>query len=399
MQLRHFLFLTSLVFSLNVFSVEQKEWTFLVFINGHNNLSGYGDRNIRDMEKTGSTDQLNILVEWGSEKTNITKRLYVKKSTNSSVVTSPAVMEFPNYDMGNYRNFIDFVKWGVQNYPAKKYFVTIWNHGSGWHKSGSLLLNNLAPISATDISYDDHTGNKITTEQMGLALQEISQLLGRKVDIYGSDACLMQMIEIGAEIQSSVDVMLGSQELEPGEGWPYAPFIKKWAMQPTMNAEDVSRLLTSEYLKAYSKGGEYREVEDVTLSAVRLQQSSDVYKAIKNLGQNLMQLSDADKAKTRQATIYSTKFAYSDYVDLGDFAFQLKKLNLSSAVNQSAQEIIQSLKKYVISSQNGEYYPRATGISIWIPTRAHAEQQRYNQLQFSKETQWNEFLIALGRIN
>ncbi len=74
--------------------------------------------------------------------------------------------------MGDYKNFIDFVMWGVQKFPAKKYFVVIWNHGSGWHSLMNLLSrskHNHSPTS--DISHDDYTGNKITTVEMGYAFR------------------------------------------------------------------------------------------------------------------------------------------------------------------------------------------------------------------------------------
>jgi len=111
----------------------QKEWTFLLFLNGHNNLSSYGDMNIKDMEKSGSTDQVNYVVEWGSASDVNNKRMLIQKSTNPSQVTSPVVMSVPNVDMGDVKNLVDFVKWGVDNYPAKHYFLAVWNHGSGWH--------------------------------------------------------------------------------------------------------------------------------------------------------------------------------------------------------------------------------------------------------------------------
>ena len=42
----------------------RKEWTFLIFLNGNNNLNRFGRDNLIDMEKVGSTDQLNIVVQW-----------------------------------------------------------------------------------------------------------------------------------------------------------------------------------------------------------------------------------------------------------------------------------------------------------------------------------------------
>ncbi len=61
------------------------------------------------MEKVGSTKDLNVVVEWGSESTTKTKRLYIQKSANPKKVMSPSVMEMENHDMGDYKNFIQFI--------------------------------------------------------------------------------------------------------------------------------------------------------------------------------------------------------------------------------------------------------------------------------------------------
>ena len=142
---------------------KMKEWNFLVFINGKNSLDSFGPMNINQMEQVGSNDNMNIIVEWGSTRNPGVKRLLVQKDNNTSDVTSPVVQNLGNVDMGDYKELVRFVDWANQNYPAKKYFIVVWNHGNGWHFTGA--NNNGAP-TIQDISYDDQTGNKITTEQL-----------------------------------------------------------------------------------------------------------------------------------------------------------------------------------------------------------------------------------------
>lgn len=365
-----------------------KEWTFLVFINGHNNLSSFADMNIKDMEKTGSSDKVNLVVEWGSASSNMTKRLLVRKSTNPNKVTSPSVMEMPNHDMGDYKNLMDFISWGVKTYPAKKYFIAVWNHGSGWHRTAK-------GMSARDISFDDNTGNFITTEQLGLVLQESAKIIGRPVDIYGSDACLMQMIEVAGEFKGSVDIMVGSQELEPGEGWPYAPFIQKWISKPTLTASEVSVLLSKEYQDAYS-GGVYGHKPDTTFSAVDLRKLPTLYASLTTLQSSLRALDTAQFAQVKKAISNSMSFYYSDYVDLGDFLANTQALSFSSGIEglSSSQS---ALKEVVITADNGDNFFRASGLSIWLPTYVMPELDRYDNLEFSKATGWNELVRQVLR--
>ena len=155
MQLR----ICTIIFSLLIFQVsnvfaEEKEWTFLVFLNAHNNLDSYGDMNIKQMEKIGSSEKINIVVQWASLSAETTKSLYIVKSENPEEIVSPVVDDPGLVDMGNYENLIEFVHWGIEKYPAKHYLVAVWNHGSGWHKQN---------FSATDISFDDISNHSLTS--------------------------------------------------------------------------------------------------------------------------------------------------------------------------------------------------------------------------------------------
>src|SRR4051794_5303634 len=72
-----------------------KEWTFLIFLNGNNNLDPFGKMNIKQMEKIGSTDQVNIVVQWASAARKSTaQRLYINKDPSGlSDVVSPVIQE------------------------------------------------------------------------------------------------------------------------------------------------------------------------------------------------------------------------------------------------------------------------------------------------------------------
>lgn len=372
--------------AVNVFAANaQKEWTFLVFINGHNNLSSYADMNIIDMEKTGSTNDVNLLVEWGSTKTTKTKRLYVQKSTNPQKVTSPTVMEMDNHDMGDYRNLVSFIDWGVKNYPAKHYFVAVWNHGSGWNKT------TLKPM---DISFDDNTGNHITTEELGLAMSEAKKIIGHNVDIYGSDACLMQMIEVAGEMKDSVDYFVGSQDVEPGEGWPYAPFIKKWTDAPMSTPAQISVLLSKEYLAAYS-GGVYGK-RSVTFAAWDMSKLDGLYASIKELGQSLRNLTNDQVKQLKTTATNAMSFTYSEFVDLGDFVKRAKALTFGKDI-AGIDKVTAGIKEVVLSTDNSSSFASATGLSIWIPTYSSSDQTRYDNLSFSKATQWNEVTRLISK--
>lgn len=366
----------------------EKEWTFLLFLNGHNNLSSYGDMNLKDMEKSGSTDQVNYIVEWGKSGDKVNRRLRVEKSKDPSKVTSPTVMTLNNVDMGDYKNLIEFVRWGVKAYPAKHYFIAVWNHGSGWKR--------LAPgqVQARDISYDDVSGNHITTEQLGLALAESKQIIGHNVDVYGSDACLMQMAEVATQFKDSVDYVAGSEETEPGQGWPYAPFMQKWGATPTQTPAEITKLLSQEYTKAYN-GGVYGN-QSVTFSAIDMSKMDAVINSTRALATHLKSLDNASlKAIKTAVTNNVLNFYYSDYADYADF---LKKVDALSIRHDSKlfSAVANDIKSLVLSVDSTSSFKDAGGLSIWAPNFASSDMARYSGLEFSKLTGWDQFLQAMN---
>ena len=363
-----------------------KEWTFLTYLNGHNNLDPFGKANIISMEKVGSNSQVNIVVQWASSKYPKTRRLLVEKSKDSSKVTSRIVEELPRVDMGDYHSLIEFIRWAHENYPAKHYFINVWNHGNGWKTK---------QISAEDISYDDFSGHKISTEELGLAMNEAAAIIGHKVDIYGSDACLMAGLEVASEMKHSVEYFVGSEELEPGEGWPYQQFLEPWLRQPDMEAKQVAQLLSSEYTKAYS-GGVYGN-QDVTFSAFDLNKLAAVEASTRQLSEDLLRLEDKQLDSVRVVSTRSQSFFYSDYVDFGDFLSRLSKdKNLSL---QSVLQVQADLDQFIIANHVSAKYKDAKGAAIWFPGKEEWKslKDRYSNLGFANGSNWHKVLDKVYR--
>ena len=397
--MRKLLLLVISCFFLFAFSIVNatptKTWTFLVYLNGDNNLDGFGEENIRAMEKVGSNDQVNIVVQWASESARKTVRLLVRKSTDASRVTSPIIQDMGLVDMGDYHNLQDFIQWGVTNYPADHYFVDVWNHGSGWHAvkpSAALHSSHLFG----DISWDDNSGHSISTEQLGQVMTFAARIIGHKVDLYGSDACLMAMAEVANEMIGSVDFFAGSQETEPGAGWPYAELLSKWQATPNETPDQVAKILTDVYVKSYQGGSNGRS--DVTFSAFDLNKLSGFNRAMTNLGVSLRRLNAADRAKVVKLAAKTQSFAYRDYGDVLDFVGKLSTAGLSGVSSTVITDVQAAASQLIIANSVTPRYARAKGLSIWLPSDRWSfdkNSQRYLRMSFNAGTQWGDTLTYL----
>lgn len=364
-----------------------KDWNFLVYLNGVNNLDDFGSLNLNQMEQVGSSDRMNILVQWGSEARPSVDRLYIQKDNDTSKVTSPIVQSLGPADMGSYHSLVDFAKWANDNYPAEHTFIVVWNHGSGWHLAGS-------PIHLNDISWDDRTGHHITTEELGTAMREIAAATGKKIDIYGSDACLMAMAEVADQMADAVNVFVGSQDLEPGEGWSYATFLAKWQANMRLSPLDVGRLLSADYLAAYN-GGVYGSGNRVTMAAYDISKIGAYRNAVRALAKDLASQSAENLAKLKAGAARAKAFFNSDYVDFIDF---LNQAGVDALAPASSAAVRAAHANYIVA--NDQNQDNVTyGLSIWLPTTSADYDQyssRYAGLTFNQNTSWGAFVKKLN---
>lgn len=380
----------------------EKEWTILTFMSGNNNLDDFGTADMNEMEQVGSTDTVNIVVQRGSAAATKVGRYLIQQDSDAAVIKTAPIEEFPDAqaDMGSVKTLKEFLKWGVKNFPAKHYYVNVWNHGAGWHEADfqgpfDTFLN--PGMGIFDIAFDDKTGSFIKTEELGQALAEMKTLIGRKIDIYGSDACLMNMVEVGSEIADSVDIMVGSEEVEPVEGWPYDQWLKEWATTPGATPAQVAGALVRQYVASYSGGSQ--GTKTVQLSALDLSKTAALQSAVKAFAGEITKVNATQKSKLVKELNNVFQFAYSDYADLGDMLTRTDGAKLEGLDGRFVKDAQNALKGYVLANAgSGTYATSAKGASIWLPLTKYTYETykaRYKGLKFNQATGWGDALAFL----
>jgi hypothetical protein len=293
-----------------------KQWTFLVYLNGHSNLDGWSLEDMLEMEKVGTTDQVNVVVQWAYLPRKRVQRFLITRSSDGTRVTSPMIEDLGLVDMGDWHTLVDFIRWGVENFPAQKYFVDVWAHGTGWNKR----LAHGGTFSPLDISKDDLTGTAITTQQLALAMAEAQKIMGHKVDLYASDACMMAMAEVAAEMSDHVEIYAGSELDIPVRGWPYEALLRRWNERPEMGPAELASVLGEEYIALF-----YSEPKKkgATWSVWDVSRFDRFYAAVSQLGRELVGLSQGDRKSAIEAAIQGLDFS-GDSSDLLDFVDQLE---------------------------------------------------------------------------
>ncbi|MCG2726339.1 MAG: clostripain-related cysteine peptidase [Elusimicrobia bacterium] len=366
-----------------------KEWTIMVFVNAKNNLEEYGLKDVNEMEMVGSSDKVNIVVEMGrmdgfdsSEGDWIgTRRYLIQKDGNPNAVTSPVVQDLGKVDMGDWKQLVDFGKWTKTNYPAKKYMLIVWNHGSGWDKNIKFILDR-------GLSYDDETHNHFTTPQLGMAINEIGRL-----DVYGSDACLMQMASVDYEIKDSVAYIVGSEETEPGDGYTYNTMLEPIVSNPTLTPYQAAKVLVDAYSDHY-QGLSYAYTQSLVKTSALpklLTLMNDWVYAVGVAG---------DKEIVKNALLNAQSYAMKDNKDLYHFVSLVCEKTASAAVKEKGEVLMSYIKGGVVkynrwSSSSGGWwgpddYSNSHGIAVYLPKYSY--NKSYDELKWAKYSNWDEFI-------
>ena len=357
----------------------QKEWTVMVFVNAKNNLESYGLKDVNEMEMVGSSDKVNVIAELGrisgysSADGNWTgcRRYYIKKDNDTNKITSPILLETPKCDMGSWEYMVDFVKWTKERYPAKKYVLVVWNHGSGWNKGGdiSYLLNEKG------ISYDDETNNHITTPQLRMALEKIGG-----VDILAMDACLMQMIEVAYEVKDYTQYIVASEEVEPGDGYTYNTWLEPLVKNPTADARTLSKYMVDSY------GDYYQSERDTTQSSIYAKALKELARVSDDFISALIASNEVNTAKNARTN--AQKFYYSSNKDFYHFVKLITDNTQASDVKAKGQALLDVLKnKVIVHNRSG--YQNAYGLAVYVPTYYTTS---YDELMWAKETKWDDLI-------
>lgn len=364
------------------------DWTYMVYLDADNNLERYGIEDFLEMAKVGSTDDVNIVVQMdraaGSELTGSgyssdygnwgdTARGLVKAGDVPDLNWGTSIAEV---NMGDQSTLTDFIDWGMSNYQAENYATVLWNHGGGW--------NNIA-------SDDGSGGDHLTAKEVSGALASCTE-----VDLVGADACLMGMVEFAHQVSSSASVFVGSEELEPGDGWSHDTILGDLAANPNMTAAQLGTTIVNRYAEFYS--GEQ------TLSAIDLSKVNDLSNAVSQLATTLM--NDATNYDINQLLTYRNNSAYygenqnganslghTDYRDLGTILYNIASdTTMTNSIRVAATTAYTAYESAIIQNHSGPG-EGATGLSIYFPTYTSPD-AGYNgeNSTFAASTTWDEFL-------
>lgn len=378
----------------------QAKWTFMVYMAGDNNLDSAALRDIAEMAKAGSTKDVHILVQLDRLEDRKTRRFRI---TPGGGFKKDCIDTFSETNTGDPQILYSFCKWAVDNYPADRCAFILWNHGSGWWEDAKSraaghagkrahrpLFRHTFPQAHRSICYDDTSGgDALDNRELRVVLAGVCALLGRKIDLLGMDACLMNMVEVAWQLRDSVQVIVGSEIEEPFDGWPYAEILTRLTARPRQAAAAFARWIVKSYLASYQGKGEI-----VTQSALDVSRIGDVVTKIDTLSAALLSAIETETKSIATAWKKSPRFYDDNYIDLLCYAKNLRR-KAGPDLRAKADALIAVLrpgKGRLILSQGkiGREVRGTGGLSIYFPVEQI--NPAYQALDFCADCRWPAFL-------
>ncbi len=166
-------------------------------------------------------------------------------------------------DMGSSFTLGSFINYCTKNYPAEHYGLICWNHGGGpvWGYGADELFSN----------------DSLLLQEIREGMDSTIFAKDTKLDFVGFDACLMGSIELASLWKDYASYMVGSEELEAGDGWDYS-FLEILNTEP--DPKDVVMSVVDAYGSYYEENQTEFFHPDATLAVLDLSKTDDFVQAM-----------------------------------------------------------------------------------------------------------------------
>lgn len=353
---------------------QKKPWTVLYYGSGDNLLTPYMHQNLKDMEAVGSTDQVNIVTQFDAENQGATRRLMLKGDAPAGVLASPVVEALGQTNMARPETLSDFIKWGVEHYPAEHYMVVMAGFANGW--SGAML----------DVG--DHS--LMSLPEIHQALSSAREATGTKIDVLGFDAEFMGMAEVAHELSDDAHYLVASQHSEKKERWSYASLLS--TAFPLASGR-CGGPAPEEVAKAVVTGTADRPKGVPTMAAYDMSHEPRLAEGIRSLSEAI-QASSLSKEAVERIKADTQHYLIDSYVDLHDLCTRiLDEPTSEPRLKAAAIECQQAIAGFVIAERHSKWLRHSHGVSIDL----QYGYPDYAAMRFAQDTQWNAAQDRLAR--
>jgi len=350
------------------------DYTVLVYVVGSDLESKYylATADFKEMVQGNPNDSINVIIESGGAKAKPIegKRDIDFRTVKHLQVTGDGLEELEDLgkiNMGKPETLSDFIIWGTASYPAEKYVLILWNHGSGVNGFG----------------IDEVSRDHLSLDELHDALEEAKQATEVNFEIIGFDACLMATLEVANILKDYANYMVASEEFEVGYGWDYNALISSLNEDPTQTGAELGTVIADSFfadtVAKSSKGHDLSRI--TTLSVVDLSKIPALNESINALTADIeTNIAEKDMPKFSRALDDAERYGIvkgkdSGHMDVENFAEKIAKF--LPEFKTLADQVKSDVEDAVVYAVQGASRQSAHGLSVYMPASSDAVSTNY----------------------
>lgn len=397
------------------------DWLVMVYLDGDNNLEKFAIDTINDMEDVGCTDYITIIIQvdrtskaeikqyyldkgYSEEEAEAkatsqddtsngdwknTRRYLILEDSNTNIINSFLMENNGELNMGDPDTLSDFIEWGLDNFPADKNALILWDHGSGiWG-------------CCVDITDNDDI---ITVVE----LNDCWPCFVGELNLIGFDCCDMSTAEVVYQLKEVYpEVIVASEWIELSAGWPMDTIFTSLQADPDMDAFDWGEQIVDDCFDDRPRAVH-------TLCAIDFEKFLNLKTKINKLAREFKWAMES-----QWESYYKDKFDWCiecldvNAHDLRDLYYFANYISIATWESQGDDDqyylklpqFAGDVKTFLTDGYEFQkciidYYQVNQGsttkcISIYLPNTEeewNGNKTEYNNLSFSMDTNWDEML-------
>ena len=393
------------------------DYVIIELFGGDNNLSHFV---YEDLNEMAAGIKANIAVIGLADLANKPASV-VEVSRDNGIQT---LEEWGEIDTGDPEVLTRFLVRALITYPNARRAIGFWDHGTGvfdeTDATEKLLARSVHSVQRVDRSrsyaarrlffpkskliadphtrgmlHDDTNGGVLTNLEAGQMIANAFKIAGvtQPIDLIFSDTCLNGMIEVLEQLGPFAHCIVGSPELEPGDGWDYERWLSRMSTELPKTPFEWGKTAVDAFHDGYKPHpskypctlGAFKTKNNITTAFSQLMRTSR-----RDGGYDTMFFLDHARAKSQD-------FAKRDTYDLKSFAERVISIaETKPDLAKAARDLVGAIDEARVHNISlGDTVTGSNGLAFWFPSSSSAmkrDMKTYERLDFSLKSGWGDFL-------
>ncbi len=266
----------------------------------------------------------------------------------------------PVCNMADQDTLVDFLKFGVENYPADHQAVIFWNHGGADTGFGSDRI---------------YGGDLLTLPELREAFSSVFTLDPENppLELIYFASCLMSNADVLEYMEGTTKYMVAAEEVT--FGFPDQGACKEWLEQfvenTGINGAQLGKLMVDSYMNSVLRFAEDQGIVlPTTLNLIDMHRAGEVYDAYGKFAQAALKAQIEDPAMIRRvadaagSSVFLGNYAYAEF-NLIDLPLFME--GVAEYFPEEAKAVLDVVDEVMMYKRATEYLKDAGGISVHYP--------------------------------